>query len=183
MLLEQHNERSLFEIDNFRTGNIVLPGLGFTAHFKNGVHYFRYDGLVSSLREHIDVLPYRLKEPLIGFNTYQLGGFNCGYVLNPNKPNCQMGFLMVVKNISQRLNISNEGHEVAEIMFQLGMINQLVEGLKSQGFNINLSGLGVHQVGVIGGFVAAKINEFDVSELYQEQDPEGYLLLQQLGLV
>lgn len=177
---ERSKRTNLFEIDHFRTGPIKMPGLDFVVNFNPGQCYFRYDGPVPSLEDYIASLPERLTEKLEGVDFSQKGGFNSGYYMF-NPP--MKGFLMVIKNISPRANISNEGHEAAEILVRLGLTGELEMGLRGLGFGIPIADLELHEAGVVGAFVAAKIHGYDVVDLYREQDPEGLVTLRRLGLV
>ena len=183
MASEQDNNKSPFELNNFKTGDVVLPGLGFIAHFRPGMHYLRYDGPVHSLNEYVASLPNGLDEPLKDYDFRGKGGFNCGLILDSNILDPPTGYLMAVLNITPKINVSNEGHEVAEIMKGLGMDAQLEAGLSKLGFPISLEKLGIHQVGAVGGFVAAKIHGFDVVDLYRDYDPEALVTFQELGLI
>lgn len=172
-----------FKEDGFKTGRICLPGLDMWVSLEPVV-YFKYDGPVPSIRGYLDTLPEEIAdfvrkhlEAELG-NLDKAGGFNQKVTLGH-----MIGFLMVVKDISLRANVSNEAHEAAEIACHLGLGDELERHFRSFGFDVPLNGLTPLEVGVVGGFIGAEIHGHDVKYLYQNQDPEGFELLKRLKLI
>lgn len=179
---EKAGRVNYFEANGFKTGRIMVPGLDFMVNLKPGRQFFRYDGPIISLPHYIATLPKVFKDNLSGSNLGHAGAFNCGYILDAGTRRSQTGFLMVVLNVSPRVNVTNEAHEAAEILINFGLKPELDKLFKKHGVNLDLSRLNPHHIGLIAGYIAAMKIGFDIGEFYRGQDPEGYLALKTLGL-
>lgn len=170
--------KSCFESDGFKSGEVVLPGLNLNVKLKPN-QYFRYDGIVSSIPAYIRTLPKDVHALLSRVQTNGLKAFSHDFVFDG-----VTGFIVVVQDVSPRVNIHNEAHEAAEVAYSFGLIDELEQHLSTLGANIDLQQLlSRHDVGVVAGYIQAKKNGFDLSDMYREQDPEGWLLLKRFDLV
>lgn len=168
-----------FEVDSFRTGRIQLPGLNLWIDLKT-TQYFRYDGPQKDLTRYVATLPGRMRFPVADLDITECGAFNHAYTW-PFKNGPFLGYFMAVKDVSSRANVSNEAHEAAELASLLGLTNKLEEFFGEVGFPVSLKNLTRPQVGVVAGFIGARMHGYDVTDLYQDQAPDSYRLLVELG--
>jgi|GEM_PF-6966716 len=170
--------RSCFESDGFKSGEVTLPGLALNVKLKPD-QYFRYDGIVPSIHDYIRTLPKDVYALLSQVETNGLKAFSHDFIFEG-----VTGFIVVVQDVSPRVNIHNEAHESAEVAYSFGLIDELEQHLLTLDVKVDLHQLSSrHEIGVIAGYIQARANGFDLSDMYRQQDPEGWRLLNRLDLV
>ena len=121
----------------FQSGDIILPGIEMPARLASN-QYFRNYGIVPDLREKTIQITQELE---IGVDDYYLAkeGYNgvAAQHMGFNK-NGDIGSAIFVKEGLERDMIAfNNGHESVHTIRYLGLENQFLEFLRSEGFALN----------------------------------------------
>src|SRR4030042_3066551 len=108
-----HKKPNPFEDDGFVTGSIVLPGLDMPLNLSEK-HYFRFDGIVQNMQEHLRSLSPDIRGFLDKYieDPRMQTAFNFGLIWYDF-----IGMFMAVRDVSPRVNLSNIAHEAAVIFF------------------------------------------------------------------
>ena len=161
-----HKEPNPFEDDGFVTGSIVLPGLDMSLNLSEK-HYFRFDGIVQNMQEHLRSLSPDIRAFLDKYieDPRMQTAFNFGLIWYDF-----IGMFMAVRDVSPRVNLSNIAHEAAEIVFGLGYQKELETHLRGFGLEKGINDFETHEIGVIAGILIPRAKGMDMTKLYDEQD-------------
>lgn len=121
----------------FKTGRVILPGLEVAVDLAPN-QYFRHDGVVDDLEEHVKTLKDALgveyirpqEEGVLGYCYF----FN--YCTQDNSENGQL-VVTVSKRTTPMGALFNIGHESTHALYHFGQERKLVETLREYGFKLN----------------------------------------------
>ena len=145
----------------FKTGKIVLPGLGLETRLEPD-HYFRDDGIVESLRKHYSKIARELMCPEIEKHTPEnnpfVGGGKSLQLESRNKEftGCEKAVIQFIRDHGYLENIFATGHESTHSLIFFDKQKEFTKYVKSQGFNIDPFKVFDHEehIADIGGLVS-----------------------------
>ena len=121
-----------YNLWGYQTGEVILPGLDRTIQLSSG-HYFRNDGAVNDLEKHTEEVH---KQFGFSYNPVRpLDAYGRTVAITRNKK--EKISTLFVKDINDKINLFNLGHEATHVLLFFGMGNKLREALLEEKFLFN----------------------------------------------
>jgi hypothetical protein len=146
----------------FKTGEIVLPGLGLETRLEPS-HYFRDDGIVESLRKHFRKISEEFECPAIeekctsNNSLFSLGGESLQLESTSKKiAGFEKAAILFIKDHGYIENIFVKGHESTHALIFFGKQKEFTNYVHSQGFRLDPFKVFDHEehIADIGGLVS-----------------------------